>query len=225
MSQILGTTSWVIPGTYYENVEYITRKFRNFEFIELLVYTWDDDTYRLFEQEKEHLRKIALERQIKYTVHLPTDNIKNVLNAFKYLEMNLDIANYVLHPFEDCTQKDKELFHALLAHPKISIENLKERVFNHLRTVFDVGHHILGAKVENSFIDNIVEIHMMGVTEGKDHQNLDLETLEKVYQILSGRLFTVEYLCFEIFNEDELEQSLELWEEFKNKIYNTGSIE
>jgi len=225
VSQLIGTTSWIIPGTYYENVEYITQKFRNINFIELLVYTWDDETYRLLEQEKEHLRKIALERRIKYTAHLPTDNLTNVLNAFRYLEMNLDIANYVLHPFGDCTEKDKELFLSLLAHPKISIENLKEHVFNHSRTVFDIGHHILGKKVENDFVDNIVEVHMMGISEGKDHQMLDLETLEKAYQLLSNRLFKVKYLCFEIFNEDELAQSLELWERFKNKIYNTWSVE
>jgi len=225
MSQLLGTTSWVIPGTYYENVEYITRKFRNFDFIELLVYTWDDDTYRLFEQEKEHLRKIALEKRIKYTVHLPTDNLTNILNAFKYLEMNLDIANYVLHPFGDCTERDKELFHSLLSHPKISIENLKEHVFNHSRTVFDIGHHILGKKVENDFVNNVVEIHIMGVKDGKDHQKLEWETLENAYQVLSDRLFRAKYLCFEIFNEDELVESLELWEEFKNKIYNHWSVE
>ncbi len=221
MTQLIGTTSWVIPGTYYENVEYITKRFSEIQFIELLVFTWDKETYKLFEKEKGYLNKIAFQKGIAYTVHLPTDSIENILNAFHYLEKSLEVANYVLHPL--CDTSDKE-FTKILNHPKVSFENLKERVVNHSRTVFDIGHHILGKNVDSEFLNNIIEIHMMGVEGGTDHKVLDLETLSQIYKILSNKLFTVRYICFEVFDENELETSLITWHEFKNKMWNKGVL-
>ncbi|AMW33783.2 hypothetical protein SAMN04488510_10495 [Fervidobacterium changbaicum] len=216
--QLIGTTSWIIPGTYYENVEYITRNFRTIQFVELLVYTWDEDTFNLLEKEKDYLFEIARQTGIKYTAHLPTDSLSNVFEAFKYLENNFEIENYVVHPFEEFDTGDfesKEL-QLLLNHPKISVENLKEHYFKHSRTVFDTGHCFLGIPVDQEFLNNVVEIHMMGVNGDKDHEVLDFATLEKVHELLSDTLFKTRYLCFEIFDAEKLEESLKIWNEFKD---------
>ena len=214
--QLLGTTSWVIPGTYYENVDFITKYFKEINFIELLVYTWDDDTHKLFEKEKSYLLKIAKQRGITYTVHLPTDDICNVVKAFEYLEENLKIANYVLHPYCKISESlYTEKLNTLLEHPKVAIENLIECIQLHKRTVFDIGHHLLGLKVDADFLKKVVELHIMGVSNGKDHEKLNDQALQELYNLFSNKLFEINYLCFEIFNEDDLAQSLQIWEEFK----------
>ncbi|WP_448377228.1 cobamide remodeling phosphodiesterase CbiR [Fervidobacterium sp.] len=213
--QMIGTTSWVIPGTYLENVEYITKNFSQIHFIELLIYTWDTETYNLLEKEKKYLQKLAETKQIRYTVHLPTDNFYNVIRAFEYLEDALEIENYVVHPFFD--DFESEEMKKLLLHRKISFENLKEKFVHYKRTVFDIGHHLLGKKVDDKFLESVVEIHLMGVEDEKDHQIVNLETLEEIYSLFSYKLFTTKYICFEVFSEEGLEESLNVWNEFKRQ--------
>ncbi len=212
--QLIGTTSWLVPGTYYENARLVAQLV---DFVELLVYTWDSDTFDLFEREIGKLRTLSENYGLKYSIHLPTDNLKNVGNVLNYFDGKLPVVNYVLHPY------DGEEFYDLLNGDfggRISVENLKEKVVNFERTVFDIGHHLLGVKVDDDFLSNVVELHVMGIENGKDHRKLNLETLEEMYSILGDRMYEIEYVCFEIFDLNDLIDSLKLWKAFKKvKLY------
>lgn len=214
--QLIGTTSWLVPGTYYENARLIAQ---SFDFVELLVYQWDKETKELFETEKDKLIALHERYGLLYTVHLPTNSFDEVLRVYDYFEglsHKLSVVNYVLHPYRD------PRFHEFVSSAaKVSVENLAERYVLYRRTVFDVGHHLLGVNVDESFIENVVEIHLMGIANGRDHARLNVPTLESVWKILGDRLFTTEFVCFEIFDLYELIESVRLWEWWKNNAERT----
>lgn len=212
--QLIGSTSWLVPGTYYENARLVAQLV---DFVELLVYTWDLDTFNLFEKEIGKLRALSENYGLKYSIHLPTDDLKNVRSVLSYFDSKLPVINYVLHPY------DGDGFYDLLNGnfgEQISVENLKEKFVNFKRTVFDIGHHLLGVKVDGVFLSNVVELHVMGVENGKDHRKLNMETLEEMYSIFGNRMYEIEYVCFEIFDLNDLIESLKLWNVFKKvKLY------
>ncbi len=212
--QLIGTTSWLVPGTYYENARLVAQFV---DFVELLVYTWDLDTFNLFEKEIGKLRSLSENYGLRYSIHLPTDNLKNVKSVLSYFDGKLPVINYVLHPYDE-----KEFYDLLNGYfgERVSVENVKERFVNFKKTVFDIGHYLLGVGVDDVFLSNIVELHVMGVESGKDHIKLNMGTLEKMYSILGNRMYKIKYVCFEIFDLTDLIESIKLWEVFKRvKLY------
>ncbi|MCS7233056.1 MAG: hypothetical protein N3C62_00530 [Synergistetes bacterium] len=207
--QVIGTTSWLVPGTYYENA-LIASPF--VDFIELLVYTWDEDTKALLISEIEKLNSLTEKNNLLYTVHLPTDNIINVEMAYDFfLKSNLKIINYVLHPMEGI-----EKF--LLKNGKnVSLENLKEEIVYHENLTFDIGHHMLGKKFPKSYIKNIREVHLMGVIGEEDHLKLNEATLNELINFLGERLTSIPIICFEVFNIDDAVESILLFSRYTNK--------
>ncbi|MGQ9856071.1 MAG: cobamide remodeling phosphodiesterase CbiR [Fervidobacterium sp.] len=203
--QLIGSTSWVIPGTYYENARILAHLV---DFVELLVYTWDYETKELLEKEAKHLAKLTEKYGLKYTVHLPTDNVENMISAYNFLRKSeLEILNYVVHPIDGISEFIK------LANKDVSVENLKEKILPYEKMTFDVGHHLLGERFPMELIDKINEIHMMGVHNGKDHEKLDKNTLEDVINFLGRRRISeITLICFEIFNLDDLIDSIALFE-------------
>ena len=75
---MVGTTSWIEPGTYYQNARLLAGKV---DFVELLVYIWDKEVERLFKKEVPLLKGLNL----KYAVHLPTDNLDYCREAYAFL--------------------------------------------------------------------------------------------------------------------------------------------
>ncbi|MCX7654806.1 MAG: hypothetical protein N2Z58_09065 [Fervidobacterium sp.] len=211
--QLIGTTSWLVPGTYYENARLVAQFV---DFVELLVYTWDDETKDLISSEVEKLFSLTQSYGLSYTVHLPVDNFGNVLRAIYFFENirdKLNIINYILHPFE---VDDFELL--LTRFTNISVENLKEKVYYSDRMVFDIGHHLLGNRVDFSKIKDIKEIHLMGIKNGKDHLTTNEETFNLIYQLLSQKLFDIELICFEVFSLKDFIDSLISWTRWKNSV-------
>lgn len=99
--QLVGTTSWLVPGTYYENARLVAQ---SLNFVELLVYQWDRETKALFDSEKEKLISLHERYGLIYTVHLPTNDFEEVLKAYDYFERlscKLSVVNYILHPYAD----------------------------------------------------------------------------------------------------------------------------
>jgi hypothetical protein len=62
----LGTTSWLIGENFLDNARLVEGRA---DFLELLVYTWDDAVRAKVSRWLEGLAALNLE----YTVHLPTD--------------------------------------------------------------------------------------------------------------------------------------------------------
>jgi hypothetical protein len=198
--QSIGTTSWLFPGTYYENARSVVQKV---DFVELLVYQWDEETQKLFDKEIRGL--MELKRQgLLYTVHLPTNNIEDARRAFEFFENSeLDVVSYVLHPLDG--------FKNFKWNKKVAVENILQKVEVHEKMVFDIGHHMLGEKFPPEYLDNVVEIHIMGVKDGRNHLELNEDTLRELCLLFGDKLYLVPYICFEIFDMDLLEDSLELW--------------
>lgn len=202
--QLIGTTSWLIPATYYENAKLVAGYVN---FVELLVYKWDVSTKEIFDDEISKLAELTYKHNLYYTIHLPVDSFEEVENAYNYFNsVPLNIINYVLHPLED------ERFKSFVeSKPNVAVENLSEKVYEHTKNVFDVGHFLLGRPVSSLFIQNAIEIHLMGVDNGKDHLPLNENTLDTIYNIIGNRLFEIPLICFEVFDIDSLVESIKLW--------------
>lgn len=207
--QMIGTTSWLVPGTYYENARLVAQIV---DFVELLVYTWDWETQMLLTKEIDKLNKLTEIYGLKYTVHLPTDSVENVKNAYSFLNGKLDILNFVVHPFDNY-----EFLEIIENYHNVSVENLKEQVYYHKRFVYDIGHSVLGIKPELSKIlenGKITELHLMGIKDGKDHLEVDLSNLDTLYRELGDLTFSTSLICFEVFGLEELINSVIRWEKW-----------
>ncbi len=190
---MIGCSSWLKPGTWLENAR-LAQGLVDYD--ELLVANWDREVCDTLEQELPGL--LALD--LRYTVHLPLTNAAQAWQAFQFFEeRHVPVLNYVLHPM---TGWDSYQWNNLVA-----IENLKDILVFHSRMVFDIGHHLLGRRVPDSWKLSVVEIHAMGVRDGRDHLPLDTATAELILPWITERTF----VTFEVFDLDGLKSSIETW--------------
>lgn len=207
--QLIGTTSWLVPGTYYENARLVSQLV---DFVELLIYRWDGPTHKLLLEEVDKLRRLTERHGLLYTVHLPTERLDEVVAALEFFDSELHVIGYVVHPIDE-----PDFEKLVLGHERVAVENLMDTFRVHRRTVFDVGHHLNGVKVNGDFLENTVELHLMGVEGGLDHRELNLETLERVWETLGTRLLEVPLICFEVFDLAQLIRSMVVWERWKKR--------
>jgi sugar phosphate isomerase/epimerase len=86
--------SWVIPGTYRENLDFLSGK-KEITGVELLFYIYDDEMKALLRDEWETIVKYA--NRFTYTVHL-ADRI--LAEHGELVERLLPLArNFVVHPY------------------------------------------------------------------------------------------------------------------------------
>jgi hypothetical protein len=197
---MIGSTSWMIPGTYLDNAKILEGLV---DFMEFLIYKWDGKTKRMLFKEMPFL----LEMNLKYTVHLPFNSVREAKKAFDFFEdAKFPILNYVLHPMNGWKKVEW--------NEKVAVENLKDKIEFHDRMVFDVGHHLLGLKFPHEFKKNIVEIHLMGVKNGVDHLKLDRKSAEVAMNFMKRDPL----VNFEIFSLEDLKSSIEVWKEVSNAL-------
>lgn len=191
---MLGCTSWLVPGTWLTNARLAEGLV---DYQELLVTSWDASTRLTLEQELSGLRSLDLQ----YTVHLPYPDPGQAWDAMQFFEnSDFPVLNYVLHPVPG--------WRAFHWSDSVALENLKDVIEPYPRTVFDVGHHLLGRSVPDTYRASTVEVHAMGVHDGKDHLALDDETAKVVLPwVTEATLVT-----FEVFDYDALLTSLRVWE-------------
>jgi len=207
--QLIGTTSWLVPGTYYENARLVAQAI---DFVELLIYSWDDEIIRLVDSEIEKLSFLTDKFNLIYTIHLPTNDIQSALDAYKYFSKSkIKIANYVLHPLDGIER--------LLSIDDgfISVENLKEKLISYKKMTFDIGHHTLGINFPQDLIPNVNEIHMMGVLNGEDHIELNEATMQELLRIFHNRIDDVRFICIEVFDMEQMLNSIKLFNQFMEK--------
>lgn len=93
MSAIVSVPSYVIPGTYLENVRFITEH-SDIHHVELLFFMYDEDTRALMRAEMPQLK--AAGSRLGFTVHMP-DTIQDWHEEI--LEATSDFAtSYIIHP-------------------------------------------------------------------------------------------------------------------------------
>ncbi|MDR2516234.1 MAG: AP endonuclease [Spirochaetaceae bacterium] len=86
--------SWVIPGTYAENLRFLAEK-REITGVELLFFIYDDETKQMLRDEWDVIRSYT--GRFTYTVHLP-DRI--LPEHAELVERFLPYArNFVVHPY------------------------------------------------------------------------------------------------------------------------------
>lgn len=200
----IGSVSWVVPGTYLENARALEP---HVDFVELLVYTWNDDLAAMLDSELPGLAALDL----FYTVHMPTDTMENSRKAYEFFKQRrFPIRNHTLHPLEGWQD-------FIAGKTDVTLENLIERwpAWDHM--TLDVGHLMLADDqgfLRHPRLRSIKEVHLHGVRGKKDHCTLNKRSLRFFERALNDQphLFTMNELLlnFEVFNFDQLKRSLAL---------------
>ena len=174
----LSVPSFVIPGTYLENVRFL-EDFAEIRAVELLFYLYDSETRDLLVRERDGLA--ARRGRFSFSVHLP-DDLKP--EHAEILELTRDLAGrYILHPPPSGEQDFLRLvkrWRAIYGEVFL-LENLIDRSFEALATglpglplCLDTGHLLLSGGGIGDFLQRhgprLREIHLHGVRQGLDHR-------------------------------------------------------
>ena len=200
----IGSASWVEPGTYYHNARLLAGKV---DFVELLVYTWDEETKTLLKREIPLLKKL----DIAYTIHLPTDKLICCRKAYSFLASSgLKILNFTLHPLPGW-----EGF--IAGKEDVSLENLVERYPLYSRMTLDIGHSLLAGLDPIYFSGaEIKEVHVHGVNNGRDHQEVTEKELDCLKNFWKDDLL----VNIEVFELKTLVNSLRRIKKWQNQFRN-----
>ncbi|UCF96313.1 MAG: AP endonuclease [Spirochaetaceae bacterium] len=175
---VLSVPSYVIPGTYGENVVFLAGR-SEIQAIEFLFYTFDAESRDLFTREKPLIASYW--QRFSYAVHMPD----RLLPEHELLiELTRDLCDrYILHP----PPGDLDGFQRLLTDWQsrygrvFLIENLIAGDFAlaaELMAGFplccDTGHLLKNGSAVSGFLrrfgPRIEEIHLHGVVAGMDHR-------------------------------------------------------
>ena len=175
---ILSVPSYVIPGTYGENVRFLVG-IAQIQSVELLFYYYDAETEALFRREKALIA--SYRRRFRYGVHMP-DPLEP--KHERLIELTRDLCQrYVLHTPEG----DAEEFEHLVSGwqrrygPVFLLENLIDRQFapvaerlSRAALCCDTGHLLMRGEEVAPFLkrygSRIHEIHLHSVADGADHR-------------------------------------------------------
>ncbi len=176
----LSVPSYIIPGTYLENIRFIDR-LDAIGNIELLFFSFDEETRFLLEQELAGIQ--VFEGRFSFSVHMP-DSLNDSHRVL--LDMLIPMAKrFVVHaPAADREGFEKriELWKAHYGDV-FFIENVACRDYSKtmmsledVSLCCDTGHLLLDGERPVDFLERfwnrIGEIHLHGVAGGKDHQPL-----------------------------------------------------
>jgi hypothetical protein len=175
---ILSVPSYIIPGTYLENVRYLD-SFPEIRAVELLFYLYDPQTRELLLREREGLA--ARRGRFSFSVHLP-DDLKP--EHAELMELTGDLAErFVLHPPPSGEQEFLALVQRWRAQfgEVFLLENLIDRSFEALAAALpdlplcmDTGHLLLNGSRIGEFLrrygPRLREIHLHGVRQAADHR-------------------------------------------------------
>lgn len=211
----ISVPSYIIPGTYAENLRFIA-EIGEITNVELLFFLFDKETDLLFEKEEGEIREFR--RRFTYTIHLP-DTLKPEHEVLvKKTEDFVD--SYVVHP----PKKEETEFIDLLNHwrglygNRFYLENLITRPNDDFLTkipdlpaCLDTGHMLLRgdkpAGFTQKFGSRIKEIHLHGINGGKDHHPFD--KTEEWFQDLQPFLRDYDgIVTIELFDEKQVRKIL-----------------
>ncbi len=193
--------SYVIPGTYAENLRFLEDK-PEVEGVELLFYLWDPEVEDLLDRELPEIRSFS--SRFRFTAHLP-DRIRP--EHRRILDRIGDLArSFVVHPpadldglpgFADLIVAWRREF-----GDRFFLENLRtepfERALEALPEIplcLDAGHLLAEGKAPADRIGRlreggrrIEELHLHGIADGRDHRPFGPEApwLRDLVPFLSG---------------------------------------
>ena len=181
---ILSLPSFIVPGTYLQNVELISG-FPEVQGIELLFFTFDKESRALFIEEREAIRKYR--SRFKFSLHMP-DRLGP--DHEELITLSRDFVSwYILHP---AVTLESGFIHMIETWRKqygdvFVAENSMEGDFQGLLKAIpdlpvccDTGHLLLQGKspVESflGFGKKLKRIHLHGVCRGRDHSVIEKGT-------------------------------------------------
>ena len=213
---ILSAPSYVIPGTYLENVQAIDA-FPEIKGIEFLFFSFDRDSWSLFRKEKDTLRSFS--GRFSFSLHMP-ELLKE--EHEELIEGTLDlVSSYVVHP----DLLDPEFF--LLTLSKwierygniFYLENILDgnierflKLLPEAPLCMDTGHLLLEGRQPARFYTDwkqrIKKIHFHSISRGRDHRASagDEPWIRKLVPLL--KTFNG-ILHIEIFRKDEYFKMIE----------------
>lgn len=219
---ILSCPSFIIPGTYLENLEHV-RDTGLADSVELLFFLFDEDTDKLLSREIEGIRELSTDLGI--TVHLPDDLKPEHENI---IEKTSDFTRqYVVHP----PPEDEDMFVETVSSwrhrhgDRFLLENLIGRDFEGLLKEFDsaadgektgampvccdTGHLLVRGESPADFLvryeGRVREVHLHGLDEGWDHN--PFSSHEPWFLELAPLLAHFEGVVnIEVFREDHLKR-------------------
>ena len=170
----ISVPSYVIPGTYLENAEFLVDT-TEIGAIELLFFFYDDSTRALLKREFAGLR--ALRNRFRYSVHLPDV----VLPAHEIIvEETIEIAtHYIVHPprTEDAPRLGTLLPQWIDRYgDRFLVENTRTELFEaavaelpDIGICCDTGHLLLEGRSPEAFVarygDRIRQFHLHGLAD------------------------------------------------------------
>jgi len=185
---ILSVPSYVIPGTYAENLRFLADK-REIAGVELLFYFWDAETRDLLARESEEIH--SFDGRFRFTAHLP-DQVgrehREILEATASF-----VRSYIVHP-----PREPDALPAFVRlmddwrsrfGDRFFLENVCLDSFERARKAIpdmplcvDEGHLLMEGRDPAAFIAGLLEegrrveeLHLHGIVDGSDHKPFDAE--------------------------------------------------
>ncbi len=178
MALKLSCPSYVIPGTWRENIEYINNEIPDITNVELLFFIFDEETRILLAPEEDFIRSYT--GRLTFTVHLPDPFLPEHVDLLE--KTNAVAKHWILHPPEKGKEKEfTDWIDSLrtVYGNRFLLENLIGR--NHPWFIkytdwplcLDTGHALLRGHSPSlyyhRFKERIREIHLHDVIAGTDH--------------------------------------------------------
>ena len=203
----LGTTSWLIGENFLDNARLVVGRA---DFVELLVYTWDQAMRRKVASWLEGLAGLDLE----YTVHLPTDEANKAFQAaLFFIDSGFPLLNMTLHPLPGWREFDWP--------PPVALENMINRVESHRRMTYDITHSLLGVSFPEHLHSRIVELHLSGFNGSIDHLPLNEAILQSAFPFFEEGML----VCCEIFDVEDALDGLEMLRSARSLIHPSRALE
>ncbi|MDR2445154.1 MAG: AP endonuclease [Spirochaetaceae bacterium] len=169
------TPSWVIPGTYLENLRFLDGKDK-IDGVELLFFLYDEDIRAEFLRDLPGIRDFA--KRFVFTAHLP-DNLREEHEELVEVLSPL-VKHFIVHPAADADAGARllETWMSRYGRRRFLLENTVPGRFEALLACFggdmpvcmDTAHLLIEGRVPADFArrysGQIREVHLNGMGEG-----------------------------------------------------------
>ncbi len=176
---VLSVPSYVIPGTYLENLRFLENH-PEVRAVELLFFSWDQETQALLRSELPEIRKLG--ERFAFTAHMPSPLLPE---AQVLIETSEDlITNFIVHPpapgqslpafirlLDTWRLRFGDRF--LLENTRLEDFDAVQRILPEIPLCMDTGHLLLEKNDPAAFARKhartIRQIHLHGTADGRDH--------------------------------------------------------
>jgi hypothetical protein len=240
MRAVISTPSWVIPGTYLENLRFLEDK-KDVSGVELLFFFYDDGVQKELDAEFDEI--VRYKRRFFFTAHLPDKILPQHEELVEKLRPH--VRHFIVHPARNGTQKAVAAllddWFCRFGQKIFLIENTGIVRFNELLALLpsdtglcmDTGHLLIEGGSPHDFAAKygrrIKEMHLHHAISGlcgddrlPDHRSLDGNApwFLDLWPFLKDFRGTVN---IEVFSWEEVRKSLEVIDGYGRGEYSPSS--